>query len=253
MTLSGSRPLCAISRKRIGVAALSGAQRVTRLAHRHGTSRKFVRAQRELARQADDLAFAEPTALSLIEPFPRVNDARVKQAAQRAGAINRAQGLSGVRVCLCDEIFQSNRPVLARGPATRVHAQPPCPTGRQDPQATVDGSGSRALARTAGLRASRGRLTLASKSRFKPFAIRPCRLKTAGLRGPLALACVTLKRSRLNHAKRNVSIRSRLLSSVPSPCPKVKPARDHQHSIRYLSPEQATGAGLKASPCRQCS
>ena len=43
MTLSRARALCAISRKRIGGAALSGAQRVTHLARRHGTSRKFVR------------------------------------------------------------------------------------------------------------------------------------------------------------------------------------------------------------------
>ena len=52
MTPSRARALCATSRKRIGVAALSGVERVTRLAHRHGTSRKFVRAQRERARQA---------------------------------------------------------------------------------------------------------------------------------------------------------------------------------------------------------
>ena len=38
---------------------------------------------------------------------------RVVQAAQRAGAINQAQDLSGVRVGLHDEIFQGNQPVLA--------------------------------------------------------------------------------------------------------------------------------------------
>ena len=152
MTLSRARALCATSRKRIGVAALSGAERVTGLAHRHGTSRKFVRAQREVARQAVDLAFTEPTAPSRIEPFPRVSDAWIRrfalaviliahgsyrqvvellrdlfgvslsvgtihawveQAAQRAGAINRAQDLSGVRVGLHDEIFQGDQPVLA--------------------------------------------------------------------------------------------------------------------------------------------
>ena len=75
MTLSRARALCATSRKRIGVAALSGAERVTRLAHRHGTSRKFVRVQREPAHQAVDLAFAEPTAPSLVKMFPRVSNA----------------------------------------------------------------------------------------------------------------------------------------------------------------------------------
>ena len=59
MTPSRARALCATSRKRIGVAALSGAERVTHLARRHGTSRKFVRAQRERAGHALDLAFAE--------------------------------------------------------------------------------------------------------------------------------------------------------------------------------------------------
>ena len=43
----------------------------------------------------------------------RTIHAWVAQAAQRAGAINRAQDLSGVRVSLHDEIFQGNPPVLA--------------------------------------------------------------------------------------------------------------------------------------------
>ena len=81
MTLSRARALCATSRQRIGVAALSGAQRVTRLAHRRGTSRNFVRTQREMARQAIDLAFAEPIAPSRIEPFPRVSDAWIRRFA----------------------------------------------------------------------------------------------------------------------------------------------------------------------------
>jgi hypothetical protein len=152
MTLSRARALCATSRKRIGVTALSGTEHVSRLARRHGTSRKFVRAQRERARQAVDGAFAELTVPSLVEPFPRVSEAWVRrfvlgvvlivhgsyrqviellrdlfglslsvgtihtwvvQAAQRAATINRAQDLSGVRVGLHDEIFQGNQPVLA--------------------------------------------------------------------------------------------------------------------------------------------
>ena len=46
--------MCATSRKRIGVLALSGAERVTRLARQHGASRKFVHAQRERVRLAVD-------------------------------------------------------------------------------------------------------------------------------------------------------------------------------------------------------
>ena len=111
-----------------------------------------MRAQCELARRAVDLEFAEPTAPSLVEPFPRVSDAWVRrfvlgvvlivhgsyrqvvellrdlfgvslsigtihtwvvQAAQRAAGINREQDLSGVRVGLHDEIFQGDQPVLA--------------------------------------------------------------------------------------------------------------------------------------------
>jgi hypothetical protein len=52
MTSSRAAALCATSRKRLAVAALSGAEPVARLARRYGTSRKFVRAQRERARQA---------------------------------------------------------------------------------------------------------------------------------------------------------------------------------------------------------
>jgi len=47
MMPSRARAMCATSRKRIGVLALSGAEPVTRLARQHGASRKFVRALRE--------------------------------------------------------------------------------------------------------------------------------------------------------------------------------------------------------------
>ncbi len=152
MTPSRALALCAASRKRMGIAALSGVEPVARLARRHGTSRKFVRAQRERARQAVDVAFAVPPAAPLAATFPRVSEPWVRrfalavilivhgsyrhvvellrdlfglslsigtihtwveQAAQRAGAINRAQDLSGVRVGLHDEIFQGEQPVLA--------------------------------------------------------------------------------------------------------------------------------------------
>ena len=81
MTPSRARALCATSRKRIGVAALSGAERVTRLAHRHGTSRKFVRVQRERAREAVDVAFAQAPAPPLVEAFPRVSKTWVRRFA----------------------------------------------------------------------------------------------------------------------------------------------------------------------------
>jgi len=144
--------MCATSRKRIGVLALSSTVCVTRLARQHGASRKFVRAQRERVRLAVDEAFAEAVSAPLAEPFPRVSEAWVRrfalavvlighgsyrqvlellhdllglalsigtihnwvvEAAQRAAEINRAQDLSGVRVGLHDEIFQGNQPVLA--------------------------------------------------------------------------------------------------------------------------------------------
>jgi hypothetical protein len=54
---------------------------VARLARRHGTSRKFVRAQRERAREAIDVAFAEPPAAPLVETFPRVSETWVRRFA----------------------------------------------------------------------------------------------------------------------------------------------------------------------------
>ncbi|HET9641779.1 MAG TPA: hypothetical protein VFP68_00085, partial [Burkholderiaceae bacterium] len=53
------------------VEALSGDEPVARLARRHGTSRKFVRAQRERARQAVHTAFAEPVATWLFVSIPQ--------------------------------------------------------------------------------------------------------------------------------------------------------------------------------------
>ena len=71
--------MCATSRKRIVVLALSGADCVTRLARQHGTSRKFLRTQRKRARLAVDEAFAEPVSAPLAEPFSRVNEAWVRR------------------------------------------------------------------------------------------------------------------------------------------------------------------------------
>ena len=105
MTFSRARALRAASRKRVGVAALSGAQHAARLAHRHGMSRTFVRAQRELARQVGDSASAEPTAPSLVKMFPRVSVAWARRFVLRivlivhgsyrgSGAMERKFGLS---------------------------------------------------------------------------------------------------------------------------------------------------------------
>ena len=127
MTPSRTRALYAISRKRIGVAALSGAQRVTRLGHRHGTARAASLCARNVSWRVKPSIWRLPNrAPSLVDPFSRVSDAWV--------------------CCF----------VLA-----------------VTPQATVDGSGPCAPARTAGLPAPRARLTFASKGTFKPFAIRP--------------------------------------------------------------------------------
>ena len=72
MIPSRARAMCATSRKRIGVLALSGTVCVTRLARQHGASRKLVRAQRERVRLAVDEAFAESVSAPLAEPFARV-------------------------------------------------------------------------------------------------------------------------------------------------------------------------------------
>ena len=81
MIPSCARAMCATSRKRIGVLALSGAEPVTRLARQHGASRKFVRALRERVRLAVDEAFAEPVSAPLAEPYPRVSEAWVRRFA----------------------------------------------------------------------------------------------------------------------------------------------------------------------------
>ena len=54
---------------------------MARLARRHSTSRKFVRAQRERARHAVDVAFAAPAAMPLGETFPRVSASWVRRFA----------------------------------------------------------------------------------------------------------------------------------------------------------------------------
>lgn len=68
MTTSRAAALCAASRKRSAVAALSGSEPLARLARWHGASRKFVRVQRDKARQAIDEAFAVPPEAPDVEP-----------------------------------------------------------------------------------------------------------------------------------------------------------------------------------------
>src|SRR5260370_5009397 len=138
-------------RKQLAVQALAGSETVTDLAARHGVSRKFVYAQRGKASDALNDAFSPALpdegvlfqvpvtrtwlrqamlGLTLIcrssyrglMEFMRdllgvsvsvgsVHDV-LHWAARQAGAINREQDLSGIRVGLHDEIFQRARPVL---------------------------------------------------------------------------------------------------------------------------------------------
>ncbi|OJA83232.1 hypothetical protein BGV71_13975 [Burkholderia ubonensis] len=132
---------------------MAGGLTIRALADGHGVSRKFVYQQKHKARAALDDAFtpapeaAEPVlgtlpvtarwlrqvivALTLscrssyrgVVEFVRdllglsISEGHVHDvmqwAAQRAGAINREQDLSGIRVGLHDEIFHGDRPVLA--------------------------------------------------------------------------------------------------------------------------------------------
>ena len=136
----------------LAVQALAGSATISDLAAGHGVSRKFVYRQTDKARTALENAFvpAEPENDALFElavsqtwllqlvvalllicrsSFRGVVEFLrdllgvsisigtvhhvLERAAQQAGAINRKQDLSGIRVGLHDEIFQGARPVLA--------------------------------------------------------------------------------------------------------------------------------------------
>jgi hypothetical protein len=138
-------------RKQLAVQALAGSETISELSARLGVSRKFVYAQRGKASDAlddafsltapdDEVLFQLPVTrtwlrqvmlgLTLIcrssyrgvVEFMRdllgvsvsVGSVHNLQqwAAQQAGAINREQDLSGIRVGLHDEIFQGSQPVL---------------------------------------------------------------------------------------------------------------------------------------------
>jgi hypothetical protein len=139
-------------RKKLAVQALAGSEPISELSARLGVSRKFIYAQKDKASDAlhdafclavadDEVLFQLPVtrtwlrqvmvALPLIcrssyrgvVEFMRellgvtVGVGSVHEvlhgAAQQAGAINREQDLSGIRVGLHDELFQGATPVLA--------------------------------------------------------------------------------------------------------------------------------------------
>jgi hypothetical protein len=143
-------------RRELAIQALAGSATISDLADGYGVSRKFVYRQTDKARTALESAFlpAEPendvlfelavsktwllqpvVALVLIcrSSFRSVVEFLrdllgvsislgavhqvLERAAQQAGAINRTQDLSGIRVGLHDEIFQGSMPVLAGGDA----------------------------------------------------------------------------------------------------------------------------------------
>ena len=138
-------------RRDLAIQALAGSATISDLADCHGVSRKFVYRQTDKARTALENAFlpAEPendvlfelavsqtwllqlvVALVLIcrSSFRGVVEFLrdllgvsisigtvhqvLERAAQQAGAINRTQDLSGIRIGLHDEIFQGAAPVL---------------------------------------------------------------------------------------------------------------------------------------------
>lgn len=151
-TVGAAAKLPESERKKLAVRALAGSETVTDLAARHGVSRKFVYAQKGNASDAlngafcsavadDEVLFQLPVTrtwlrqvmlglplicrssyrgvmefmrdlLGVTVSVGRVHEV-LHRAAQQAGAINREQDLSGIRVGMHDEIFQGATPVLA--------------------------------------------------------------------------------------------------------------------------------------------
>jgi hypothetical protein len=146
------RPLSESGRKDLAIQALAGSETVSDLAARHGISRKFVYQQTHKARAALDDAFSSATPDEAVLFELAVTKAWLRQvivgltlicrssyrgvveflrellglpvsvgyihdvlqaAARQASAVNGEQDLSGIRVCLHDEIFQGATPVLA--------------------------------------------------------------------------------------------------------------------------------------------
>jgi hypothetical protein len=139
-------------RKKLAVQALAGSETISELSVRLGVSRKFVYAQMGKANEGLNDAFSSPECneevlfqlpvtrtwlrqvmlglplicrssyrgvmefmrdlLGVTVSIGSVHEV-LHRAAQQAGAINREQDLSGIRVGLHDEIFQGATPVLA--------------------------------------------------------------------------------------------------------------------------------------------
>jgi hypothetical protein len=139
-------------RKKLAVQALAGSETISELSVRLGVSRKFVYAQMGKANEGLNDAFSSPERdeellfqlpvtrtwlrqvmlglplicrssyrgvmefmrdlLGVTVSIGSVHEV-LHRAAQQAGAINREQDLSGIRVGLHDEIFQGATPVLA--------------------------------------------------------------------------------------------------------------------------------------------
>jgi hypothetical protein len=139
-------------RKKLAVQALAGSEPISELSARLGVSRKFICAQKDKASDAlndafcsavadDEVLFQLPVTRTWLRqvmvglplicrssyrgvvefmrdlPGVTVGVGSVHEvlhgAAQQAGAINREQDLSGIRVGLHDELFQGATPVLA--------------------------------------------------------------------------------------------------------------------------------------------
>lgn len=151
-TAGAAAKLPGSERKELAVQALAGVEPISELSARLGVSRKFVYAQKDKASDArndafcsavadDEVLFQLPVTRSWLRQvmiglplicgssyrgvveFMRdllgvtVGVGSVHEVlhgvAQQAGAINREQDLSGIRVGLHDEIFHGDRPVLA--------------------------------------------------------------------------------------------------------------------------------------------
>lgn len=148
----GAKQIDPLTRKQIGVSALAGKEKISKLSENHGTSRKFIYAQKEKASKALDEVFSDTekdsevlfyipvtkawlhqVVLSLIlichssyggvvEFLRDIFDQKiskgtifniVQNALDKATLENNSQDLSLIKVGAHDEIFQGNTPVLA--------------------------------------------------------------------------------------------------------------------------------------------
>lgn len=141
--------LLSTQRINLAIQAMSDSANINRLASEHQVSRKFIYQQKDKARIALDEAFAATApddavlfhlpvtktwlnqrtlSLTLVchssyrGVVELMRDVSISEgsvhnlhqvATGRAGAVNRTQDLSPIRVGLHDEIFQGNQPVLA--------------------------------------------------------------------------------------------------------------------------------------------